>query len=120
MAKSSKTGGSGGRDGADLQRRESLSMARLAPVALAPPVLEDGDLLAQALLDYLGLHRDPRPLRLADAHVAAVVGEQKRVEVDLGPRGAVELLDAQGFSLRDPVLLATSFNYGVHQTSLRR
>src|SRR5438132_589560 len=90
-------------------------MAGLASVGLPALVLEDDDLLAAAMLDDLGIDRDARDHRLADANVAAVVGEQERVEVHLRARGPDQLFDAQGFTLRDTILLSTSLNDGVHE-----
>ena len=58
----------------------------LAAIALPALVLEDDDLLAQALLDDLRLDRDALDGRLADLDVAAVVGEQQRSEGHLRTR----------------------------------
>ena len=66
---------------------ERLPVARLAAVALAALVLEDDDLLAEPLLDDLGLDRDAGDGRLADLDPAAVVGEQERPERHLGAGG---------------------------------
>ena len=82
-------------------------MARLAAVALAALVLEDDDLLAEPLLDDLGLDGDAGDGRLADLDPAAVVGEQERPEGHLGAGRPHELLHAQGFTLADAVLFST-------------
>src|SRR6185312_1686916 len=94
-------------DGRDLQRRERLAVPLLAAVALAALVLEDDDLLVQALLDDLRLDGDAGDGGTADLHAARIVGEQQRVEHHLGARRAGELLDAKGFSLRNTVLFST-------------
>src|SRR3569832_791431 len=106
----------GGVDRGDLQRGERLAMTGLAAVRLAALVLEDGDLLAAALLDDLGIDRDPGDPRLSDAHVATVVGEQLRVERELRARVTLELFDPQCLALLDAILLSTSLNDGVHGT----
>ena len=93
-------------DRGDLQRRERLAVALLAAVALAALVLEDDDLLAQALLDNLGLDRDAADRRLADLDAAAVVGEQQGPERDLRAGGTDELLDAKGLPFADTILLS--------------
>src|SRR5262245_54354155 len=105
-----------GLDLGDLEGREGLAVSRLAAVALAALVLEDGDLLAQALLDDLGLDLDAGHLGLADRDAARVVGEEQGVEGELAASRARELLDAQELALGDAVLLSTSLNHGVHRT----
>src|SRR3982750_3758571 len=101
-------------DRRDLQRRERLAVTLRAAVALAALVLEDDDLLRQALIDDLGLDRDALDRRLADLYAAAVVGEQQRPERDLRTGAAGELLDAKGLPLADTVLLTPGRNDGVH------
>src|SRR5579863_8944580 len=98
----------------DLQRREGLAVARLAAIALAALVLEDDDLLPQALLQDLGLDRDARHGRAAHLDLAGVVSEQQRAEGDLRARRTVELLDAQGLPLGDAILFSTRCDDGVH------
>jgi hypothetical protein len=79
----------------------------LAAVALPALVLEEDDLLAEPLLDDLGLDRDALDGGLAHLHAAAVVGEQERPEGHLGAGRPHELLHAQGFTLADAVLFST-------------
>ena len=87
-------------DRGDLQRRERLAVPGLAAVALAALVLEDDDLLAQALIEDLGLDRDAVDGRLADLDVAAVVGEQQRTEGDLRSRRHPRASRREGFPPR--------------------
>src|SRR6185503_12560235 len=101
-------------DRGDLQRRERLAVALLAAVALAALVLEDDDLLGQALIDDLGLDRDALDRRLPDDDAAAVVGEQQRPEGHLRTGPTFELLDAKGLPLGHSVLLSSGRNDGVH------
>src|SRR3954453_16649959 len=101
-------------DRRDLQRRVRLAVTLLAAVALPALVLEDDDLLSQALVDNLGLDRDALDRRLTDLDTAAVVGEQQRPEGDLRTRTTRELLDAKGLPFGHAVLLSSGRNDGVH------
>src|SRR6266403_3672949 len=102
-------------DGGDLQRRERLAMPTLAAVALPALVLEEDDLLRQALLDDLGLDRHAGHRGPADRDVAAVVGEEQRPERNLRSGRTDELLHAHGLTLADAILFTTRFDDGVHQ-----
>ena len=79
----------------------------LAAVALAALVLEEDDLLAEPLLDDLGLDGHAGDGRLTDLDAAAVIGEQERPERSAWSRRPLELLHAQGFTLADAVLFST-------------
>src|SRR5579862_7493530 len=100
----------------DLQRREGLTVAGLAAVALAALVLEDDDLLAEALLEDLGLDGDAGDRGTTHLDLAGVVGEQQRAEGDLRAGRADELLHAEGLSLGDSILFSTRRDDGVHET----
>src|SRR3954465_7081770 len=92
----------GGRaDGGDLHRGEGLPVTGLAAVALPALVLEDDDLLAQAVLDDLGLDGHAADRGTADGDVPSVVSHEERSERELRPGGAGELLDTKGLPLAD-------------------
>src|SRR5882757_6166632 len=90
-------------------------MSLLAAVGLATLVLEDDDLLAQALLDDLGLDPHPRDQWPPHGDVAAIVGDEQWLEAELVPGGSRELFHAQGFPLGHAVLFASGLDHGVHE-----
>src|SRR5687768_12965898 len=90
-------------------------MPLLAPVRLPPLVLGDDDLLAQALLQHLCLDLDAGNQGAAHLDIAAIIGEQQRIEAEFVARGSHELLHAQGFPFGDAVLFSSGLDDGVHR-----
>src|SRR6185436_13237827 len=104
----------------DLHFGEGLTMGAAAHVVLATAEFHDGDLVTLAVANHGGDDLAALQERRTDLHIRALAEEQHLAEFDSGTRLGVELLDAQGGVLRDPVLLATGGDNGVHRGNSER
>src|SRR5262245_13747583 len=94
-------------------RRDLLTVAVPATVALAALLFEDADLLGAAVRDDLAAHARALDQRGADADGAVAGGEQHLAELDRVTDIARETLDVDQVSGGDAVLLASGADDGV-------
>src|SRR5689334_7316210 len=104
---------SGRDDVRDADHGLELPVAVAPPVVLAPPLLEDDDLLALALLEHGGRHLGPRDGGRPD-HRALAADHQHLAELDRAAGLALEPLDDKDLVLGDAVLLAAGLDHCVH------
>src|SRR5262249_46176961 len=90
--------------------RQLLAMATATTVVLATFLLEDEDLFRLLLTDDLAHHPHARDQRLPDLDRAPGRREQHLVEGARGSGIAVELLEPNGVTGADPILLAAGAN----------
>src|ERR687891_2306085 len=108
---------SGYRDLADAQHRLQLAMAALAPIVLAPLLLEHDHLLGLALLQHLGHHLGALDQGRADLQLAAVLlvtDHQHLIEGDRLAHLAIEALDLDHLAGGNPILLSAGADHCVH------
>src|SRR5688572_10523782 len=103
-------------DPVDLDRSVLLAVTVLADVVLATTELEDDELVAEPVLDDLSRHLRAADDGLADLDVRSVSRGEEEDAVELDRRALVagQLLDDDGLTGLNPVLLSTSFDDGVH------
>src|SRR5574338_915509 len=82
-----------GQDVGDAHHGQQLAVALLAPVVVAPLLLEDDDLVALALLEHGGDNGRALDQGRADALALALAGRQDLGEGDIVARLAGQLLD---------------------------
>src|SRR5262245_18669489 len=102
------------RDVGDLQRRERLPVTRLLAVSLAPPELEDQQLLPEALRHDLRLDLGAGHDGRADLDVLTVGDEQHVVDLDGGAVVTGELLHPDRGAGLDAVLLSACLDHRIH------
>src|SRR5690606_32259055 len=112
---SARSWGSGQRDVADAQHRLQLTMAPLAPVVLAPLLLEHDHLVRTGLLQHLGNHLGAVDQGGADLWLAAADPDhQHLIERDGVAHRAVQALDLDHLARGHPILFSAGADHCVH------
>src|ERR671914_1136723 len=101
-------------DGLDLEPGQGLAVAEGAALAGLVLVGEDADLLAPVMVDHAGRDLGLGQLVGGRGHVAVVVDDQQRLQLEAGPVVAAELLDVDHVADLHLVLLSAGPDDGVH------
>src|SRR5829696_3961861 len=101
-------------DGLDLEPGQRLAVAHGALLAGLVLVGEDADLLAPVLVDHTGRDLDLGQVLGRGGHVAVVVDDQQRLQLEAGAVVAAELLDVDEVTDLHLVLLPAGADDGVH------
>src|ERR671913_353351 len=101
-------------DRLDLEPGQGLAVAHGASLAGLVLVGEDADLLAPVLVDHAGRDLGLGQVTGGRGHVAVVVDDQQRLQLEAGPVVAAELLDVDQVTDLHLVLLSAGPDDGVH------
>src|SRR5215218_10659439 len=101
-------------DRLDLEPGQGLAVAHGAFLAGLVLVGEDADLLAPVLVDHTGRDLDLGQVLGRGGHLAVVVDDQQRLQLEAGAVVAAELLDVDEVTDLHLVLLPAGADDGVH------
>src|SRR5215211_2377333 len=101
-------------DGLDLEPGQRLTVAEGAALAGLVLVGEDADLLAPVLVDHAGRDLGLGQVGGGGGHLAVVVDDQQRLQLEAGAVVAGELLDVDEVTDLHLVLLSAGPDDGVH------
>src|SRR5215472_2980711 len=103
-----------GADAGDLQDRLRLAVTDLAPVVVAPPLLEDEDLVRLLVLDHGGGHLGAGHGGLAHCGGGAVIDQEHLAQRHRGASLGRERLHDDHIVLGDLILLSAGADDGIH------